>query len=149
MRTSYSRAGCLLLALSLTVGCVSGKTGTQIEGEKVTQIQKGVTTRDQVESLLGPPMAVSMMGDGRRMLMYYGSQANGKISPAFLTMGLVPASTKTDVRRQSLQIIISKADVVEDYEFSDTTEKQRTKTSAFGSKATSTTEQNKAVKPAE
>ncbi len=117
----------LFLALIIATVCADVNTGTQsLSSDRVAQIKKGVTTRAEVEQLLGPPSSVSMMGDGRRMMFYMGMQQHinqaGRMAFAVPLGGiLIPANDSASRRMEQLQVVLSKADIVEDYEFSDST----------------------------
>jgi outer membrane protein assembly factor BamE (lipoprotein component of BamABCDE complex) len=119
-----SIALCAGVALMTTAGCMStgGSTsGTKITQNEVNHIVKRRTTRAQLEALLGPPTYVSMMGDGRRMLFY--SYMNTRIGGANTPIPVIPFafSMNMTTRQQTLQVILSKHNVVQDYEFSDKT----------------------------
>ncbi len=123
-----------------SIGCYSASTGTKIEKTKLTQITKGVTTRAQVEEMFGPPMHVAMRSNGGRMMMYSGTETSGSINlvGAIPLVGLVaPGQSKDRTRTQSLQIMLNKDDVVEDYEFNDNTRNTTMTSSAFGAHAES------------
>lgn len=132
----------LILAASITAlvlisGCSTATSGNKIENDKVSQIKKGVTTRTEVEALFGKPDSVSIMGDGRRMLFYNYTEtsatANAIIPYAGIFMG-----DKRNMRRQTFQVILNKADIVEDYEYSD--QASKTDINYIGGKVTTTKE---------
>jgi len=131
----------MVVCAASLVGCTSGRSGTKVEREQVSQIQKGVTTRAQVEALFGLPTVASMMGDGRRMLVYHGMEVKGSSDHYLMAVPVVgsflPHSSKTTTQRQSLHIILSKAGVVEDFEYSNTTDTTKTNTSIIGGKVES------------
>lgn len=73
------------IALSMTLlallgGCASSRssTGSMLDADQVNRIQQGVTTREQVVALLGEPTSASMVGEGRRMMVYSGTQTEAK-----------------------------------------------------------------------
>lgn len=116
----------LLLITGLFAGCASTSYGTKMDQNKISQIKKGVTTKAEVEALLGPPAHISIIpgasGDGRRMMQYSFYEMSAKPTAAsFIPVvgGFVGGSQQQ--RTQSLQIIITKSGVVEDYEYSDST----------------------------
>jgi outer membrane protein assembly factor BamE (lipoprotein component of BamABCDE complex) len=125
--TRHFAAGALSLCLFLSLcGCASvdSASGTQLSSDKISQIKKGVTTRAEVEALLGPPMNVTMMPDGRRMMMYTYTETKGHANG----MDMIPVvglfaggGTQGQMRMQTLQVILGIHGVVEDYEFSDNT----------------------------
>ena len=103
-------------------------SGSKIESTQVSRIEKGKTTREQVIAMLGHPMHTSMLGDGRRMMLYSSTEMNGEVKSdgrSFIPIaGIFFAgrhTTEGTTRRQNLQIIVNKAGVVEDYEFTDQT----------------------------
>jgi outer membrane protein assembly factor BamE (lipoprotein component of BamABCDE complex) len=127
-----------LIALATCIGCsvpTSSHTGTQIGQSAVARIHKGVTTRKEVESLFGPPMAITTMGDGRRMMLYSGTEVHTStnLNMAIPFVGpFIPGRDENTTRIQSLQVILNRDDVVEDYEFSDNTTEAGGTYSAFG-----------------
>lgn len=141
-----------IITLLAVAGCGT-TSGTKMESSKVSQIKKGVTTRAELEQLLGPPANVSMMGDGRRMLFYRFSDTQQKTGSKLLfASGFIPfagmatgaasvvaagagaATSGSKTRMQMLQVILSKDGIVEDYEFSDKT--MDVSTSPLGAKIT-------------
>ena len=114
--------------LTLCSGCMSYDTelGTQMTAEKVTQIKKGITTRAEVEALLGPPTSVTMLGNGKRVMSYHYTGTKGEMHATAMSyvpiVGLFAGGSKASgvVHTQTLQVMLSDAGVVEDYEFSDT-----------------------------
>ena len=110
------------------VGCVSTSVGTKMSVEKVQQIKKGDTTRAEVETLFGQPITTSMLGDGRKMMVYnyYGHTIKptglGKTFASVLIPGgdlFMGGGARANQEQQTLQIILNKDGVVEDYEFSN------------------------------
>ncbi len=142
------------IALLTLAGCVSSTVGSKIDRSNVEQIKKGVTTRAEVEALLGSPDNVSMMGDGRRLLLYHFAASQEKSGHGLMrlgsfipgiggvaTTGVGAANAGNTSQRQLLQIFVSKEGIVQDYEYSDKT----TDVSAtpFGTKATTTETEKK------
>lgn len=109
------QAALLLFITGFVAGCASTSHGTKIDRDKVSQIKKGVTTKAEVELLLGSPTYTAMAGDGRRMMTYSFTEASS--TQLIPVVGLFAGSSST--RTQSLQIMITKSGVVEDYEYSD------------------------------
>ena len=68
MGVRYTVAVCLVLLLAgLGAGCVSNTSGSPaLTAENVKRINKGVTTRAQVEAIFGPPANLTMLSDGKR-----------------------------------------------------------------------------------
>jgi outer membrane protein assembly factor BamE (lipoprotein component of BamABCDE complex) len=149
MMRSAATIGAVLLCLAfLGSGCVTATIGNQtLTQDRVSKIQKGVTTRDQVIELLGQPNQVQLSADGRHMLFYMGTQMKAdygeRVFQAVPIIGaVVPTSDTQNVRRESLQIFIDASNVVTDYEFSDNTSETKTTVSAFGGHVEETTTSN-------
>ena len=107
----------LACCLAFVVGCAS--YGNKIEVSKLDQIKKGVTTRAEVEALFGLPMNTSLLGDGRRMMLYNYHESQVKGQTFIPYAGAFMGGSRS--RNQSLQIVLSKDNVVQDFEFNDTT----------------------------
>jgi hypothetical protein len=141
----------ILGILSIAIGCAHVDTGNQqLQKDRVAQIKKGVTTRAELEQLFGPPTHVHMMGDGRRTMIYSGMHqdinASGEMVRAIPLVGgmIIPATHSSSRRLQQLQIILNKSEVVEDFEFSDTTTASHGDNSVVGGvHETETTTSNK------
>jgi hypothetical protein len=104
----------VLILLMVLSGCV-WKGGQQVEQKAVEQIKKGVTTRAEVERLLGSPTSVTIIPGGHgRILMYSSWELKAVPLP-------VPFSPRSRTRNQMLQINLNKDDIVEDYELVDRT----------------------------
>lgn len=97
-------AVCICITVAI-VGCVTRPYGAQLDPAKVEQIEKGVTTRADLETLFGPPQYVTLAGNGERLLFYQGSEYN-------------PWTYES--RQMKLQVIIGTNGVVRDLEHSDT-----------------------------
>ncbi|MBX4210629.1 outer membrane protein assembly factor BamE [Candidatus Parcubacteria bacterium] len=109
---------CLLsvVFISLCVGCAS-EQGARVDSNKVSQIKKGVTTKDEVVQMLGDPVSVSMLPGGGRMMLYMHNKITTQGQSFVPYVGMFTAGGNTE--RQTLQISINKDGIVEDYEFSD------------------------------
>jgi len=132
--TFYTCKAALLLFIitGFVAGCASVSHGTKIDKDKVSQIKKGVTTKAEVELLLGHPAHTSMAGDGRRMMTYNFTEASS--TQYIPVVGLFAGGSSTHT--QSLQIMITKSGVVEDYEYSDNS--QNTEGGILNSKTVAT-----------
>jgi outer membrane protein assembly factor BamE (lipoprotein component of BamABCDE complex) len=111
----------ILTAACAINGCYSSSSGTPIDAQKVSGIQKGVTTRSQVEGMLGQPTNVSMLGDGRRMMMYSHMEVDAHAKPTSYipVVNMFNHGATGEQHSQTLQVILDKNDVVQDYEFND------------------------------
>ena len=122
----------------LVCGCASStvQSGRQIDPAKVSQIQKGITTKTQIEAMFGPSTGTTLMGSGRHLVTYisYTDTSEAHVSAAnFIPIagGFVPVHGTGTARVQQLQIIYTSKDVVEDYSFSDNTTETTTAAGAF------------------
>jgi hypothetical protein len=116
------------VAAVLLAGCAASQTGQEpMTRAQVDSIQKGATTRAQIDAMLGPPISVAIVDNGDRLASYRARQTttppvNGA---AFIPLvgPFIAASQDegTSVRRQTLQVRYSASGVVLDYEFLDTT----------------------------
>ncbi|MFA5143735.1 MAG: outer membrane protein assembly factor BamE [Candidatus Omnitrophota bacterium] len=136
---------CMTMAFFVTMagiflaGCATMTYGTKLDQSKVSQIKKGATTRAEVEALFGPPAYVSILNDGRRTMSYNFTETSMAVTPeTFIpVVAYFAGGTRGQTKTQMLQIILSKADIVEDYEFTDSTSKTETKNSFSGTQTTS------------
>jgi len=112
----------LLRAVSVTFvialsGCAS--MGTKIDRGTVQAIERGKTTRTQLETSVGVPLTTNIMPDGKRMAFYLYSES--KMDPSIAIPFVGPFFSQTKTRQQNLQVIYTKDGVVDDYEFTDQT----------------------------
>jgi hypothetical protein len=148
MRKGAAIALYLTVALAFVTfagGCSSSSYGNQnLTQDNVSKIVKGVTTREQIITLFGEPTNVSMLADGRRLMMYQGFQGSGNKSGRMLQTaipfgGLVPVSETHTAHRESLQVFLRSDSVVQDFEFADNTSQTKTTASVFGAHTEQTT----------
>lgn len=118
--------GVFVFSVFCLSGCVTSTSGQRMDAAQVNSIKKGVTTRSEVEANFGPPIATGMLPDGKRVLTfsYNESKMKGETFIPFYPGG------GADTRRQSLQVIVGPDNIVQDYDFNDTT--GETKVGAFG-----------------
>lgn len=120
-RKGFVRSAGITLVLAWGgVGCMS--SGNKMEQSRVDQIQKGVTTRAEVEANLGAPDSVAIMPDGGRALMYnyYESKAQARNFIPYVSL----FGSGADTRRQTLQVVVGPNNIVQDFEMTDRTGKQ-------------------------
>lgn len=89
--------GCLALLL---IGCAS--VGRKIAQEEVDKIQKGRTTRAQVDQLLGSPDHVTKDGDGNVTYEYVYAYAQAKGESFIPVYGAFAGGTK--VQSQTVRV---------------------------------------------
>ena len=136
--------GLVIVGIFFLSGCATTySNGVKLDRSKVSQIQKGVTTRAEVEVLFGPPAYVSLMNDGRRMMSYNFTETTTGCTPAtFIPLvGAFTGGVRGQTKTQALQIMLNREDIVEDYEFTDNISKTETKGGLLGPRihTTSTT----------
>lgn len=133
MRSGFECCGAAVLFACLVGGCASSSHGTKIDNDKVSRIEKGATTRAEVEQMFGPPTHTSLMGDGRRMMTYQYMESKQQVKgQSFIPVaGAFMGGTKGTMRTQQLQVVLGKDNVVEDYELNDGTNNMES-THGFG-----------------
>lgn len=126
------------LAATMLCGCTYQAGQPPLDRAKVAQIQKGVTTREQVEAILGPPTSLGLGNDGERIALYMSWQLNSPGPDAAMFIPIVgpyvSRGPETTQRQQMLQILYTTSGVVKDYEFQDTASQTRTKLTPFSTK---------------
>lgn len=111
MRQSHILIACVLSFVS--TGCVVYQSGGKLDPATVNQIQRDVTTRAQVETLLGRAMKVDMIDVGQRILHYWYREID-EPAPSFSKN-----TPDTITRHQMLLMWIGTDSKVRDFEFSD------------------------------
>ena len=89
-----------------------------LDADKISTIQKGKTSRADVEAMLGPAANTGMGANGERYAMYYSYQIASTGHSGFFMSARGTAST----RSQNLQILYSSSGIVKDFEFTDRTD---------------------------
>jgi outer membrane protein assembly factor BamE (lipoprotein component of BamABCDE complex) len=97
-----------VVTLVMTNGCTT-QTGRHLDDDRVASIERGKTTRAEVEELFGKPIHTAMLEGGRRMLLYSYSKTTG-----FQVLYFGSAETQSQV----LQVLVDANGIVEDYELS-------------------------------
>lgn len=104
-----------LALLALFAGCAS--VGNKIDMTQVQHLQKGVTTRADMERTFGKPMSVSLMADGRVMAMWFYSKATSGARNFVPVVNMV--SMKVDSNTQTLQAFFTADGVLENFATND------------------------------
>lgn len=149
---SFAQSVLALCLFAGFTGCssVNAESGTLMSQDKIAQIKKGVTTRAEVEALLGPPANVAMMPEGKRVMSYSYTSTKGEghaTAASFIPyVGMFAGGTKTEgqMRIQNLQVMLNAQGIVDDYEFSDNTNSINSTTGGFmgiSNQSTTTTSQ--------
>jgi hypothetical protein len=115
-------------AALLLAACATPTGPPPMTSAQVDSIQKGATTRAQIDAMFGPPISISIVDNGDRVASYRTRQVD---YPAVNPAGFIPlagpiivatsSDNNTTVRRQTLQVRYTPSGVVQDYEFLDTT----------------------------
>ncbi len=104
------------LALSLAFyGCFS--VGHEMNMAQTQQIQKGVTTRAQMEGLFGKPMSATTLSNGTTSAMWFYSEANSSARNFIPLVNVL--STKVDTKSQVLSVTFDGQGKVSDYTFTE------------------------------
>lgn len=109
---------CLALIMTMAQGCVfgRGRIGNPITEEQVVAIQKGITTKSLVVTLLGAPDRI-VVGPEREIFHYY--YYDGK-SPA-LFLGIINF-VGFDLKNDNLYVFFDKSDVAQDLVYGNRTQ---------------------------
>ena len=117
------KLGLIIVGIFFLSGCASTTScGIKLDRNKVSQIQKGITTLAEVEALFGPlPESVQLIpdGSGRRAMCYSFVETSSTPTPETYIFGPFVNDTKVQTTIQTLTIIVNKADIIEDYTFKD------------------------------
>jgi outer membrane protein assembly factor BamE (lipoprotein component of BamABCDE complex) len=101
----------LLVGISLLInGCVlsRGRVGNPIQEESLSQIEKGITKKESVVTLLGAPDRI-IVGNDKEIFQYY--YYDGK-SPGLIL--LVFNILSVNVRSDNLYVFFDRQDIVQD-----------------------------------
>jgi hypothetical protein len=107
-----------VLVLFFSVGCASHKSGVEFGAAEVDRIEKGVTTQEELTTLIGPPSSTGFGAEGTKTLIYQYSEAKGKASNLIPFVGMFTGGV--DVNRRVLTILLDEDGVVKDYTFTET-----------------------------
>lgn len=105
----------ILFFCMFIVGCAT--VGKPIDQDQLSLIKEGVTTKQEVISLLGKPYMTNLISDGKIILMYQYVKASNRPQNFFPVIGLFAGGM--DMSQQILQVLIGKDDKVEKFNFSD------------------------------
>lgn len=97
---------CLIL-----MNCAS--VGIKIEQSKIKQINKGITTKNEIVHLFGNPNMEILNADGKITMMYIYTKVENKAINFVPIVGSLAGGM--DMQQQTLQIIINKDGIVEQY----------------------------------
>lgn len=95
------------------IGCAT--VGQKIDQNKLSQIQEGTTTKQEVEILLGKPYMVSLTSDGKTTMMYQYTKVANRASNFIPVAGLLTGGM--DMSQEILQVLIGEDGKVEKYIF--------------------------------
>jgi outer membrane protein assembly factor BamE (lipoprotein component of BamABCDE complex) len=145
MHSLLSRLGflfCFGMVLAMLPGCMSSSSGTAtLTADRVNEIKKGVTTRQEIEAMFGPPAMVSMMGNGKHMMNYNFSQSDVHPSAAAYipVVNIFATGAEGQIQNRTLQVNLDAHDVVEDYQFNDSTNNVQSTGGMFGNSSVTST----------
>ena len=105
----------LLMVLFAAAGCAT--VGTKIDLEKVKQIEKGVTSKQEVIDLLGKPSMVRLTSDGKTIMMYRYVKATNKATNFIPVVNVLAGGM--EMSQQIVQVLLDENDIVEKYIFND------------------------------
>lgn len=99
-------------------GCAS--SGTPINLAAVKQMEKGVTTQDQVKNQLGSPTSAGITSEGESYFMYVFSRTQVKGESFIPIVGAFVGGSTSDI--QTLQMWFTEGGVLKNYQFNETTQ---------------------------
>lgn len=107
MKRFFAVLFCAGVLASGLVAC-SSTMGRKFDTAHVSDIRKGVTTKQEVIRLFGSPTSTQRIADGRELLTYY--YLKGKVKGIF--------SYKTESESQTLQVTIRDG-IVSDFSYAE------------------------------
>jgi outer membrane protein assembly factor BamE (lipoprotein component of BamABCDE complex) len=105
------RKGMVVLAALMLAGCVS--SGTKVDTTQIASFQKGKTTYAQVVQALGPPISVSTLSDGTRIIGYGYVHAEPRAASFIPVVGLFAGGA--DAQSQSVIFTFGPDGTLRDY----------------------------------
>jgi len=105
----------LILCPLLIVGCAT--VGREMHLSEVNQIQKGITTKDEIIKVFGQPDTTYFGADGKLVFSYFASKCQNTIYNFIPIVNIVHSEMK--MKNQMLVIVFSKDGVVEEYSFTN------------------------------
>lgn len=102
----------ILLALSI-VACAS--VGVQVDSAKVEEIEKGVTTEQEIKETFGNPSSSGITSDGELFYMYTFARSTTNAATFIPVVGLFAGGSNTDM--ETLQIWFDTEQRVREYHF--------------------------------
>ncbi|MDD4980245.1 MAG: outer membrane protein assembly factor BamE [Candidatus Omnitrophica bacterium] len=105
-----------IISVSILLGCAS--VGNKIEQDKVSQIKEGVTTGQEVVSLLGTPYMKTLDSNGKTIMLYQYTKVKNRASNFIPIVNIFGGGM--DMRQQMLTILVDKEGKVEKYTLNDT-----------------------------
>lgn len=99
-------------------GCASA--GKPINVNKLKQMEKGVTTKQQVRSALGSPSSAGITSEGESYFMYVFARTQIKGESFIPFVGAFVGGSTSDV--QTLQMWFTEDGVLKNYQFNETTQ---------------------------
>lgn len=120
--TNFALLFAVIFTLAAIMGCTTSHSmGQKVSAAKATEIQKGITTRAEVEQMFGPPMTVSIRPDGGRHLIYVHAENTARRSGlAFVpVVGMFAGKGSASVGQQTFQVVVDKNNIVQDFELSE------------------------------
>ncbi len=104
-----------LFCIFISLGCAT--TGKKIDQNKVSQIKEGVTTEQEVISLLGAPFMRTLDSNGKIIMVYQYAKIRNRASNFIPIVNILNGGM--DMRQQMLTILIGKEEKVEKYTLND------------------------------
>ena len=106
---------CSIMLILLASGCAP--SGHKLDFVKLQQIEEGVTTKQEIISLLGDPTFITLNPEGSEIITYHYVQAKGKARNFVPVINAI--SRSTNVKQQIVQVLLNENDIVDKYVYSN------------------------------
>lgn len=112
------RATALAAVLGCQIGgCASAPQNPSLDPDRICELRKGLTTRQDIVSLFGEPETAVSNSDGDARWTYMGGRpAKSKKEQSLPTLGLLFIDTNAQIETDTLVVTLHEG-VLEDYSF--------------------------------
>lgn len=113
------RKSVLSLSLLSLIVCLAGcaTAGKELDVNKLSGIQKGITTEREVQGLFGVPQMKSLNSEGKIIMLYHFTKVKSNAANFVPVAGLLVGGM--DMRVQTLSVLVDKEGKVENYTLND------------------------------
>ena len=105
----------LIMLILLSSGCAT--SGHKLDFVKLQQIEEGVTTKQEIISLLGDPTFITFNPEGNELITYHYVQSKEKARNFVPVINAL--SKSTNMKQQIVQVLLNENDIVDKYIYSN------------------------------